>query len=577
MRSLFTWILAAGLAGTALATPPSIERVAPEKTFVSLWCADVAAVVAALEATPMAKAMDDPRLAASLGKARQALVDRRTELADGDADAGKAVGLPGAVGGAVFPEEDVELDATRMAYFLYADFGDRADKAWDLCAKGLRRAAEESGWTIDEEDLDGQAALVVTFPDDSDDGDFEAGPMEMLGQLVLPPESFVLSRHGSVLVAASAVHLAEDLARELDSPSATGRLGNSTGWKDAQPGLADSQLAIGVYFSEFAKLMQPLMAGPAAGAQGVMQALVGDVTAAALGVSVGTGERQLALRASVVHPAGPAGLFKLLEKPAPVTPATKAMGDDCLSYSAWNVNLAGFPRLLEEVLAAIPEDVADEVEPMIRGYMPALSKAFGAMGPRIESASRRDGAEEGGISSVTRIACSDETSALPLIQLWGPMLGLQPQEFQGAQIFADSNEGMPVALGLGSTGLYFGSRTAVEAGLRAAAATDAESLAATPAWARATSVIGSGEFVGWGFTDTVAQAEASGEAMGGQLGMIRQAGVADELAGDKTLGEVSESWKHVDYKALREFIGLTIYSVTQDRTSLRYEWAILNP
>ncbi len=570
-------LLIATLASPAIAGPPSIERVAPEATFVSLWCPDAAGAVAAWEGTPMAKALDDPRLAASLGKARQAFLDRRTELAEGDAEMGKAVGLPGAIGAAVFAEEDVELDATRLAYFIYADFGDRADKAWDLCAKGLRKAATESKWTIDEEDLDGTPALVVQFPEDSDDGDFEAGRMEMLGQLVLPPESFVLTRHGSVLVGASAIHLAEDLMKELEAPSASGRLANSPGWKDAQGGLADSQLAVGVYFSEFAKLMQPMMAGPAAGSQGVIQALIGDVTAASIGLGVGSGERQIALRASIVHPGGPAGLFKLLEKPAPVTPATKAMGDDCVKYTTWNVNLAGFPRLLEEVLAAIPEDVADEVEPMIRGYMPALSKAFGAMGPRIESASRRDGAEEGGFSSLTRIACSDETAALPLIQLWGPMLGLQPQEFQGAQIFADSGNMMPVALGLGSTGLYLGSRAAVEAGLRASAATDAESLSATPGWVRATSVIGSGEFVGWGYVDTVAEFEASGEAMGGQMGMARQAGVADELAGDKTLEEIADSMKHIDYKALREFIGLTIYSVTQDRTSLRYEWAILTP
>ncbi|MDA0802635.1 MAG: hypothetical protein O2819_02630 [Planctomycetota bacterium] len=572
--------LSSGVAVLGASAPPPIEQVAPDNALASLWCADLASFVESWKGTPMYRALDDERLKESLGQVRKAMEDRKKELAGGGDDGGNdfdAVGWPSAVGASVFTDFDAEMDADQLAYFLYADFGDRADKAWELLARAFRLAAEESKWVLEEEEIDGQPALVATFPEeDLDAGDFDMGPMAMVSQVVLPADGFVITRSGSTLIGASALHIAEDLAVHLGAPPATGRLSGTDGWRDAQGSIGGSQLAVAAFIAPLAKISQPLMAGEAAGAQGVLQALLGDITTVTVGVSAGQGDRQLELSASVVHPGGPEGLFKLLEVPAAVTEPSKAMGDDCINYGIWNIDLSGVPRLIEEILAAVPEEIADEVDPLIRGYMPAINKAFSAMGPRIEMASRADDAEMGGLASLTRIACKDERAALPLVQLWGPQLGLVPTEFQGAQVFA-SNEPDSPALGISPTALFMGSRGAVEGALRAAGNADASSIGQQALYARAVEAIGTGPFVGWSVEDTVGMMEAQESAAFERLDMLLQVGVAEAFMGDDALASLGEGFAKIDFKALREFVGPKVFAVTQSRERLTSRWMLLTP
>ncbi|MDA1007518.1 MAG: hypothetical protein O2800_00745 [Planctomycetota bacterium] len=558
-----------------LAVPPSIEHVAPKDAVAVLWWSDVAATFDRLAAASVGTVLNDERLKESMGPVIEAWKSRQKELGQGDETMTQEVGMPGALGAALFVERDAELDADRLAFMAYLDYGTRSEKAWTLLTEELKRTAKESNWVVAEEEIDGRPALVVTFPNPEDAPEFDEGPAAMLGQMLAPMESLVLTRTGDTIVAGSAVHVVESCLEALAGKPAGAVLESAAGWRDASGAHPAGDFLLVVMTDPLSKIAQPLMAGPAAGMQEILQTLIGDVTTWSLWGSTSDPTAQIRLRGAATYPTGPKGLFKLVQGDGATLDASRAMGDDCFSYTSFNFDFGGLPRLIEELLAAMPEAAADQVEPMIRAYMPALNKAFGAMGPRIEQVSRADALAEAGYTSLTRIACRDEQSVLPLIQLWGPMMGLEPMEFQGSQVFGGADS--PFAVGLGPTGMYLGDRTGVESGLRASVAADSASLSATVLFKRCAEAAGPGSMSAFGYSDIVASMEAARTGLASQEAMFDALGGMEDLPGDETVKAINDAMAKIDLKVLREHVGPIVWTLHGSYQAMVFDWKFLAP
>lgn len=555
----------------AHATPP-VEMIAPESTIASLWCADVKALCSAWHELPMIKMLDDERLRTAFAPLRESWESQVKDLGSGDADKAKDVGVPGAVGAALFTEEDAELDATRVAYFVYADFGENSEKCWDLASEWIRTQGQAQQWSISEEMIGGEPAIVAAMPptpaDEMDEG------LSMFGQLVVPPEELVITRSGGVVIAASSAGVAEDVVEALRAPAAAGHLASTKAWKDVAPVVEGAAVSGGLYFGAVGSLLEPIMVGPMEGAADVQKALFGNVSALAIAGSVGVGDRQLALRASVIHEDGPKGLFTLLNDGAPIEAPSKALGDACLSYQSWRISISSFPDFLDGMLNAMPEELSGQVEGMVAMYMPALKKACSTLGPRIESVAREDESAPEGMTGVTRIACSDEKAIVPFIQLMAPML--TPTDFQGAQVFADP--AVPdLAIGLAPTAMYIGERTAVESGLRANAASDGDTIAQTALWKRASAFVGSQAVIGFACSDLVASLEASREQFRAAQALLDSVNEGAPVDGAEMLDAMTKSLDAVDFSIVREYLGPQVTFVTAGKSAHTLEWVILTP
>lgn len=584
MKPLPAAILAVTLAlapAAAASAAPPIELVAPDTAFATFWCGDVPALIESWRGLPVAKMASDERLKeafAPVEAAWKAVID---SLGDGDGDRIRELGAPRAIAAAVCTEEDADMDATRMAFLAYADVGEKSPEAWDLAAAWVRARGAANGWTITEETVAGQPAIVAAFPPEpellgDDGGDEMPGidPSGMLGQLLLPAEALVVGRSGDLLIFASSVAVAEDVAAAAAHPEAQGHVASRADWKDVAPALERGAIAAAFYLEPLEALLEPFLETELGVIIDINRALFEGATAITATGTLAQGESQVEVDVGVHHPGGCKGVFKLLSEAAPIEEPSRAMGEECLSYGAWRVNIAGVPGLVESMLDALPEELAGEVEGMVGTYMPALKRATRALGPRIESVVREDASALGGTVAFTRIACTDDKAIVPFLQVVAPQL--RPTDFQGAQVYADeAPEGFGV--GLGQTSLFVGTRAAVESGLRASAAEGGGTLASSELWKRAATIVGNEPCIGISCQDAVGGLEATRsrlETARVLAGAVNEGGAIDPQALSDAF---AEALAKADPKAMREFVGPEVATATVTERAHTLRWRLLTP
>lgn len=551
---------------------PPVEELAPKSTFLALGVRDMAALAERFSATPLAKLLEDPKVKALMDEPEQAAEaeERKKRLAEMGID-GDSVPWPGAVRLAVFLDRDPELDADAIGIMLCADYGDRADAAAKMVDGVIAQLERESGRGTEQVDIGGgRRATVIPLPradEELGDGGRQrprANPLEGLGQVAATPDSLFYLRDGSRFWVASSVASLEDALGAAEGRGET--LSSLEDWQGASAQLGGTDVQAIFFTAPLQPLVRPLLAGPMGPMQPLIQKLFGDIRAWGFGLSVGGERGMVELSSTVFVPGEKLGLVSLVSEGVEVDAPPAMCGDDAISYQRLNVRFDGIMKLLEDALAALPDMQAEQIAPLLEQWGPGMRKAFGAIGPTMWSFTNPVPGTEGGTRSVTVMRCSDERAATALIALAAPSAGLMPRDFQGGQIY--SGDGVPMAIGLGGSGVLFGDLAAVEQVMRASTDASARSLSENAVYKRAASSVPPGPVSGWGYVDAVRSFDLNRKQMLAEDGLI---GRIDDAIDDREAvtdmlpaqlpPSLRDALQEVDAALLARYLGPVVYEM----------------
>ncbi len=574
---------------TILADLPPIETMAPASSFVILTADDVNASWNAIRAGQLGKLYDDPKVQEFVkgdGKSIESALD---EAAKNLGIERKDFVLPGRVGGALFTERDAELDALITGFIFVADFDDRADAGAKMLQAAFESGAKESGVTIEKQDLDGKEVWVLPMGDDEADEVEEEDEMGGVGigmgmsAFGSGPEAIYYMRDGEHVLMASSMANLEEALLSTHGKGKGKTLSGTEDWQGTSALLGKQDASVTLLMGPMKEAMGPMLMGPMAMVQPAVDALFGDIRGAAFGANLSANDTIIEGAAAVFIPGKKVGLVSLLSNGHAISAPPKMLGDECASFTSINFNFHDLWKVVESVVASLPEMEAEQIAPTLTIYEPIVSKAFTVMGPSIYGATWTDANADSGVRSVYTIACTNEKAGMPMLQMFAPAAGLMPRDFQGATIF--SGDLVPVSIGLGSGQVLVGESEAVEQVLRAAADKDAKGLTEFPLYKRCSALLPSGAHTAWGFSDTAGMVDAQRTQLknlaGADLaadGFVDDAGnPIDEIITDKAVANAMAMADKVDSEMVRKYLGPNVWWVTPNGRGFTARTRLLMP
>jgi hypothetical protein len=223
------------------------------------------------------------------------------------------------------------------------------------------------------------------------------------------------------------------------------------------------------------------------------------------------------------------GLMALMDLPAKALDAPSFVGADATSVGLVQFNFGGLVPLARSVIQALPDGMQNMAMQQLNQAAPQFEPLLSNLGPEIYTVQtiRRPFAADSQ-QMLGAIKAGDTQMLNGFIGGFGAMIGLQPQDFQGNQIWRMAGGGMgmapgtpEIALSAAFGHLFIGSADAVENALRTAGDPDAARLADDPRFqAAAQDMPGTGLSFGW--QDTRASLEYAKWQMENMEDMLRE-------------------------------------------------------
>ena len=534
--------------------PLSIRALAPEKSFLVVGVDDLAATRTRLEASPVGQWWKSPGVQEATAEWRKNL---EAEIEKETQELGvprETVCWPASAGLAMASQLDEETGLEMPVLVMFLDWGADAEKFATFFDASMARQEKEKPAGMTVEEIKGRRTWVFATVDadpaaaDPDDMDFgePASPFEF--------PKMHLSRDGGRLFITSSAAALEDAFAVVDGAGAKG-VGETADFKDS------IELAGGdpdLYATLLTKSLQPLIAAQGgfefALIQPFLGTLFGDIRGWSLGIdfteeAAGT---VLSQHIGILVPDGKVGLLSLLgegglEKVPAIVPA------DAIGYGRMNVKFSQLMKVLNDVVANLPEMQAEQIQPMLEQFEPMLSPSFAAMGPGMDSwtvVKQPIGPES--MQTTTAIPVTDAKAAQGLMMFFGPQAGLAPRDFLGNTVY--SGEDSPMAVGYGQTHMFLGSTDNVEAALRAVGQADAPAgLDGEAKYRDAMARLAKDGLVGYGWVDVVRTMEVQ-ETM---LDELMQGGMMGGLPGLEGLDPEEIAGMASDIEIAKDFPALS--------------------
>lgn len=596
--------LAALLASTACASTLTagdaldIRDLAPKNSFLVVGMADLPATIDRFAATSMGKMWNAPEFKTNVDELMGAWDKAVKERAAGGGFDAADVTWPKSAGlctaGELDEETGLEIPAT-MFFVDWADGGEKSNKWLESALADLEKTAKEEGKTVAFEDMRGRRVLVVTEAADEDAADEMMGEGE--GEEFVPPVfggaafDFTSSHYavdkGRVLFATTAAAMG-DLLGKIDAqntatdaissnPAFTGALELAGGTGDGYAVmLFDNLSSIASSSPEFAM------------AQPFMKQIFGDVQAFATRVSANEGTMELA--AALFIPSKKTGLPALFDLSTSLASSPSVVPADAISYARFNVRFDAILPTLDEIAAGLPPEFGDMIKMQLDSFRPAMTAAFGAIGPDIHMyGSAVEAGSDLPAKGVTAIRMKSgkesEQAVGDMLNLF-PM-GLESRDFNGMSILSD--EFSDFAMGMGGGWLAMGGGASVEQALRSVdAKDDASNLSADATYSTAMEALGGGDFVAAGWINLPKQFEGTAAMMTAlQEQVDAMAGGGEVDSGDEDGGEVPmlgidrdalpglETF--MDPAVMKQFLGQQVWDVRSTEKGYRARFLLLPP
>jgi hypothetical protein len=569
-------------------TPP-IEKIAPENSVLVFGSANATQAFESLKRTPLWAMWQSDKMKTMRADAMKKMDEGLKQmLQDLGVEEDSLKPPTGSVGIALFTVPDPELATPQLSVMALGDWGESADKMDALVKAALDKGVKEDKLEFEEKDVGGHNVYVIDLAKmqppagEGDEGDGGMGmggmPMPDLAELLKGMTKMHYVRDGNTLMLCSDMTSLTDALDAVDGKADAGGAGKFAQREDFQNTVAQMGKETDAYGVLLTRDIMDLV-----GAQNpmmmmvrpILRSLVGEVGGYGLGVRFDAEGAMSTQTLGVYMPNGKKALTELMDRPTPRGDVPGFVPAETVSYMTANFEFSGLMDVIKGVVAANPMLAmqAGEVMPEIEKN---LGPIFAALGSKIHRASVVSGDKS---SDVVALQCRDVQAFENAFGGLAGEGGLEARDFLGQRIYTVDPEMMPmlpmgggagesVSIGIGGGNVYLGDTPGVEQALRATGQADASGLAKDATFQRAANFLGHDPVVAWGYTDTVASAEAMIKQQQAQhKAMIEDMKQWDpETAAEmeKELAASPDPLKDLDPAFLRQYIGPTTWKATSN-------------
>ena len=498
---------------------------------------------------------------------------------------------PDSCGAGLYLTHDDTLDADLPHVLVSAVWGAGADKANTLFEAVLREKEKKDPGSVTNTEIRGKPAKAIRVLDKDDqpkkkrrrasNSFVPEGSLDHIETLyfVRDGNRFMF---GSVLQDVDeALGVYEGVARKSVADSADFKKTlDSVGRGDAWMVLLTSVLhKVAGAGGAQVELVQPYL-----------QTLFGDVHGFGFSLDCDAPGAQLQMLSSIVIDGDRKGLLSLPNPAQSPSLPPKFVNPDARGYGTINVRFAEIMKLLETVVASMPEGMSQPFDASLQQYGPDLSRAFSKLGPDMHvvrgklmtdisynSAKKvMQGKEDEG--SFYAVRCADEQSMMTLLNLFLPQAGFEPRDFNGNTIFDDKSR--ETSFGFGAGWFFTGKSNFVEAGLRSVTPPLLQtSLADTAECKQVMTDLGTEPVLCWGYQDILmdfSSDESSNERQRGEISASYDSNTLDKIGVGSPMDPLYILFKD-DETLWRSAMGPNVFSMTQESWGLKTKIRVLPP
>lgn len=537
-------------------------QMVPENTFVFIECSDVHAAMKHFSESSIGKMMMDG--ASFQDQMKPMMADMASELKLKESD----VDLPNQLVASLYVTFDEDLGIEVPAYFAAVSWDGNEELPKALFEDRMRTMALDANRVFEREQLRGREMIVVESAMELPD--FDEAAMEMdfpvgdMGHIADSLSTQYIVRDGGRLMIASEPIALDNALRVIDGGSVKSLDDQDAfhGLKDMVPG-GSADFEFMVLTGALAPLRDQALAGPGAMAMPIIQELFGEIGGYGVWMSMGTEGNVVEGGTNVLIEGEPRGLMKLLDVSRPAGSIPTYVPAEAISYTRVDFDFKNLIPTLKNVMSALPEAQAQQIEPMLLQFAPMMQSGLETLGPEVHVFTTPTQSEFEPTRQTVVIPTSNDEAINQMLGMFAPMMGLVPRDFNGETIYSDPlDEFNRMAVGVGSGSLLMGDIDGVEAVLRSSGKRDLPQLGRTDVARHVERSLPGGDFMLWGMIDLVKQAEAV-QAMMAMMPMMLAN--ADVDAGD-VQDAMEEGLKRIDAKKLQEMLGpLWYYGKSTDR------------
>ncbi|MAJ46372.1 MAG: hypothetical protein CBC35_03540 [Planctomycetes bacterium TMED75] len=501
ITSLLLAALMAGPNATSATTSEdlSVACIASKESFFFVEVSNVRGMMDRLAATSLGKMVLDGKTVNDL------LEPFRAEQAEELGVKPEEITLPIDMGFAVYTVLDEEFGVEIPAWLAYAEWKDSDEEVKAIFENQIERMELK----YDEERLRGRDMLVIETDlemPDMDEFMADAMPMApMMGDsshMADALKKIFVVRDGSMIVMCSEPVGIDQAFKVIDGGSAD-TLADAEAFKNLEDMIdGDPDIQAGLLTGPLGAMVKPL-AGPGFGmALPVIQQAFGDISGWGFWGQAAPEGNLFTFGQNIAFNGGPQGLMKLFDVATPMGTIPSFVSAEALNYGRFNFDFKNLIPTLNQIIAALPEAQAQQIQQMAQMWGPMLQTSLETLGPAVHTFSSESDDEFNPMRTTLAIPTTDPKKVDQLIAMFGPMAGMQPRDFNGDTIYTDPMDDMgTVAIGVGAGSLLIGQVDGVEAVLRSAGQNDLPALARTKVAEQAERAMAPGDLLTWGFWD----------------------------------------------------------------------------
>ena len=324
--------------------------------------------------------------------------------------------------------------------------------------------------------------------------------------------------------------------------------------------------------------------------QPYLQTLFGDVHGYGFSLASDSPGAQFQVLSSIMIDGDRKGLLALPNPAKSPSPPPKFVSGDATGYGTINVQFGEIMKLVETVVASMPEELSEPFDATLQQYGPDLSRAFSKLGPDMHvvrckavsdlslNADQKALNTKDSQGTFFAIRCAEEQSMMTLLNLFLPQAGFEPRDFNGNTIFDDKSR--ETSFGFGAGWFFTGKSKFVEAGLRATTPSNAQgTLADTAACKQVLADLGPTAVLCWGYQDILidfSDNESANERRRAEISASYDSNSLDKIGVGAPMDTFYILFK--DDKTLwKSAMGPNVFSMTQESSALITKIRVLPP
>lgn len=568
------------------------EQIVPQDAWLVMGIDDIDNTRQRWGATPIGKWLQSDAVQALMKDGLEASLKKNKERLQELGLQEDAWSWPHSAGIGFYIVHDQDLDADLPHFIMSGVWTENADKVNAIFEAVLAEMQKKTPGSVSNVDIGGKSAKAISVIDN------ELAPKKRRrgrgGNSFVPEgaldhiETLYFVRDGNHFLLGS---VKEDLEEALGVYAGTARksvadsvdfkktmdsVGRGDGWMVMLTSVLHKVAGAG---GPQVELIQPYL-----------QTLFGDVHGYGFSLSSEAPGAQFQLLSSIVIDGDRMGLLAL-PNPAQSPSAPPAfVANDANGYGTVNLQFGQVMKLIESMVASLPEELSANFDATLQQYGPDLSKAFARLGPDMHIVSRKARANvelkksessDAASGSIYAIRCADEQALTSLLNLFMSQGGFETRDFNGNTIFEDKSR--ESCCGFGGGWFFMGKSVFVEECLRSmGGAIQSGTLAETRECKQVLADLGSTPVLCWGYMDMLisfdedkksksnrgssvaASYDSNDQAIMNQVGVDIPTDPFLDLLRDEKQG-----WKTA--------FGPSVFSMTQESSSLITKIRLLPP